>query len=68
MKPLGRVARDILGMASSSAGVERLFSKAGNVADGKRNLGPEMLLKQVCVKTWTSDQGFLTLKDIEEML
>lgn len=68
LKPLSRVARDVLSLPASSVDVERLFSHASLTAGDKRNLGPEMLLKQVCTKMWCGELGFLTLKDIEEML
>jgi hypothetical protein len=66
--PLSRVARDILSLQASSTDCERLFSHGSATLGIKRNLGAEMLLKQVCTKMWTADTGFLTLKDIEDML
>lgn len=68
MRSLARVARDILSLAAASTDVERLFSHSANVLGRKRNLGPEMLLKQTCVKMWCSGLGFLNVKDVEEML
>lgn len=64
MRPLAMVARDVLGLASSSASVERLFSHAGFVLGKKRgSLSARLLAKQVMLRMW-EDQGFMTADDI----
>ncbi|KAI5448974.1 hypothetical protein NCC49_005707 [Naganishia albida] len=71
LQPLARVARDLLSMQASSTDCERLFSHGSAMFGTKRNLGAEMLLKQLSTKMWTGvtgDKGFLTIKDIEELL
>ncbi|KAJ9122411.1 hypothetical protein QFC22_001834 [Naganishia vaughanmartiniae] len=51
MRPLAMVASDILGLASSSASVERLFSQAGFVLGKKRgSLSARLLTKQVMLR------------------
>ncbi|KAJ9117620.1 hypothetical protein QFC22_004470 [Naganishia vaughanmartiniae] len=64
MLPLAYVARDVLGLASSSASVERLFSQAGHVLGKKRgSLSARLLAKQVMLRNWDI-QGFLTPDDL----
>ncbi|KAJ9094028.1 hypothetical protein QFC21_006128 [Naganishia friedmannii] len=64
MWPMAMAARDVLGMASSSASVERLFSHAGHVLDGKRgSLSAKLLAKQTMLPMWDM-QGFMTLDDL----
>jgi hypothetical protein len=64
MRPLAMVARDVLGLASSSASVERLFSHAGFVLSKKRgSLSARLLAKQVMLRMWEV-QGFVTAGDI----
>lgn len=58
LRPLARVARDVLGMAPSTTSVERLFSQSGFVFGKRRgSLSPRMLVKQTSLKVWRS-QGF----------
>lgn len=64
MLPLALAARDILGLASSSASVERLFSHAGHVLGKKRGaLSAKQLAKQTMLRIWEL-QGFLTADDL----
>jgi hypothetical protein len=65
MKPLADVAKDLLGMASSTASVERLFSHAGHVLGKRRgSLSARLLAKQVMLRMWYL-QGFLTGNELE---
>jgi hypothetical protein len=51
--PLCSLVRDILGVATSSASVERLFSEAGNVFGHKRgSLSAQALRVQTSVRLW----------------
>jgi hypothetical protein len=69
LRPLARVARDILGLASSSTSVERLFSQSGKTLGLCRaRLSAEMLLKQTTLKVWARQQKVLTLQDIEGIM
>ncbi|KAJ9095956.1 hypothetical protein QFC21_005318 [Naganishia friedmannii] len=62
--PLFCAATDILGMASSSASVERLFSHAEHVLGKKRgSLSARLLAKHVMLRMWEK-QGFLTMDDL----
>ncbi|KAJ9095036.1 hypothetical protein QFC21_005829 [Naganishia friedmannii] len=64
MRPLAMVAKDILGLASSSASVERLFSQAGFVLGNKRgSLSAKFLSKQVMLRMWEG-QGIMTADDM----
>jgi hypothetical protein len=64
MLPLALAARDVLGLASSSASVERLFSHAGHVLGKKRGaLSAKQLAKQTMLRIWEL-QGFLTAEDL----
>jgi hypothetical protein len=64
MKPLAMVARDVLGLASSSSSVERLFSHAGHVLGRKRgSLSAKKLVKQCSLRMWEG-QGFFKSWDI----
>lgn len=67
LTPLARVAKDILGIPASSTSIERCFSVSGNtLADKRKSMKPEMVLKQTSQKIW-GDQGFSTLKDFESL-
>jgi hypothetical protein len=64
LRPLALAARDILGLASSSASVERLFSQSGFVLGRKRgSMSARMLTKQTSLRVW-EQQGFLTTADL----
>ncbi|KAJ9120568.1 hypothetical protein QFC24_005253 [Naganishia onofrii] len=64
MLPLARLAKDILGLAASSASVERLFSHAGHVLGRKRgSLSTRKLSKQVMLRMWEL-QGLLVTEDL----
>ncbi|KAJ9109152.1 hypothetical protein QFC21_000480 [Naganishia friedmannii] len=64
-KPLADLAKDLLGMASSTASVERLFSHAGHVLGKRRgSLSARLLAKQVMLRMWYL-QGFLTGDELE---
>ncbi|KAJ9122637.1 hypothetical protein QFC22_002066 [Naganishia vaughanmartiniae] len=64
MRPLAYVARDVLGLACSSASVERLFSHAGYVLGKRRgSLSARLLGKQVALRMWEM-QGYLTADDL----
>ncbi|KAJ9092916.1 hypothetical protein QFC21_006628 [Naganishia friedmannii] len=55
---LAALARDILGLSSSSSSVERLFSSAGLMLDRRRSsLAPDTLAEQSSLKLWI-EQGF----------
>ncbi|KAJ9112258.1 hypothetical protein QFC22_006342 [Naganishia vaughanmartiniae] len=63
MLPLARLSRDILGLAASSASVERLFSHAGHVLGRKRgSLSTRQLSKQVMLRMWEL-QGLVATED-----
>jgi hypothetical protein len=65
MVPLCHFARDVLGLASSSASVERLFSHAGHVLGKKRgSLSARLLSKQLMLRMWDL-QGIFSMDDIE---
>lgn len=58
MRPLARVARDVLGLAGSSASVERLFSQSGLMATNRRaRLLPQRIIHQTSLKVW-GREGF----------
>jgi hypothetical protein len=58
--PIGSAARDVLGLASSSSSVERLFSHAGHVLGKKRgSLSARKLVKQCSLEMWDG-QGFFS--------
>ncbi|KAJ9092756.1 hypothetical protein QFC19_008609 [Naganishia cerealis] len=64
LRPLALAAKDILGLASSSASVERLFSQSGFVLGRKRgSLSAKMLAKQTSLRVW-EQQGFLSVDDL----
>lgn len=58
LKPLAKLARDILGVPASSTSVERLFSQAGLLATKRRNLSPRMQVKQTCLKVWSRESYY----------
>ena len=61
--PLCLVARDVLGLASSTASVERLFSHAGHVLGKKRgSLSARLLAKQLMLRMWEM-QGLVSMDD-----
>jgi hypothetical protein len=67
MEPFARMAADILGLAASSASVERLFSHAGHVLGRRRgSLSTRLLSKQVMLRMWEK-QGFLTTEDLRAL-
>jgi hypothetical protein len=62
--PLALAAQDILGLASSSASVERVFSQSGYVLGKKRgSLSARMLAKQTSLRVW-EQQGILSVDDL----
>ncbi|KAJ9120590.1 hypothetical protein QFC22_002519 [Naganishia vaughanmartiniae] len=68
LRPLAKIARDVLGVASSSTSVERLFSQSGNVLGHKRGaLSAGMLVQQTALRVWT-DEGILKQSQAVEVL
>lgn len=64
MVPVAKLARGILGLAASSASVERLFSHAGHVLGKKRwSLSTRLMSKQVMLRMWEK-QGLVTTEDL----
>lgn len=66
MRPLARVARDVLGLAGSSASVERLFSQSGLVTSNRRaRLLPERVIHQTSLKVW-GREGFRAMAKMQK--
>lgn len=66
MRPLARVARDVLGLAGSSASVERLFSQSGLMTSNRRaRLLPERVIHQTSLKVW-GREGFRAMAKKEK--
>lgn len=64
MRPLAMVAKDVLGLAGSSATVEILFSHAGHVLGKRRgSLSARLLSKQTMLRMWEM-QVLLAAEDL----
>ncbi|KAJ9116497.1 hypothetical protein QFC22_004939 [Naganishia vaughanmartiniae] len=64
LRPLAMLVREVLGLASSSASAERLFSHAGHVLGKKRgSLSARLLAKQTMLRMWEM-QGLMTTADM----
>jgi hypothetical protein len=64
MSALAWTARDLLGLASSSTSMERLFSHAGHVLGKRRgSLSARLLAKQTMLRMYEM-MGFLTAEDL----
>lgn len=68
MRPLAKVAREVLSLSASSTHVERLFSQSGHTLGIRRGaLHADMLLRQTSLKMWDSI-GHFNVKEMEAFL